>query len=110
MGNLVRIMDAVVLKRDRNRKKILRDKMIGEEGDAAAIEEAVGEVPRGGRRQRQRPLQALARMLHVPMCSTSRSLLEDLANSGATTTSSGEGNRFVLLVRGRAGRFFQVAM
>jgi hypothetical protein len=94
-------MGAVMSKRDRNKNRI-PDKMIGQEGAAVVIEEAVGEAPRGGRRQRQQLLRAPAKMLHMPMCSTSRSLREDLVGSGATRTSSGEGHRFV-------GRFFLVA-
>jgi hypothetical protein len=46
MGKLVGIMD---VKRDR-KNRTLRHKMIGQEGVAAAIEEAVGEVPRRGQR------------------------------------------------------------
>jgi hypothetical protein len=50
MGKLVVIMDAVISKRDRNWNKIPWNKMIGQEGAAAAvIEEAVGEASRGGR-------------------------------------------------------------
>jgi hypothetical protein len=68
MGKLV---DAITLKRDKNKNKI-RDKMIGQEGVAAVIEEAAGEAPRGGWRQRQHQrlvqAQAIARILHVPMC------------------------------------------
>jgi hypothetical protein len=93
MGKLVGIMDAVMSKWDR----ILR---IGQEGVAAVIEEAVGEVPRGGQRQRQRLLQAQARMLPIPTCLTLPSLLEDLVGSGPMITSSGEGYRFILLVHG----------
>jgi hypothetical protein len=95
MGKLVRITDAVMSKRDRNR--ILRDKMIGQDEVAVVIEE-VGEVPRGGRRQRQRLLRA--RTLHIQMCWTLRSLLGGLASSGAAGTSSGEFR----------GHFFQVAV
>jgi hypothetical protein len=103
MGKLVGIMDAVVSKRNRN--KIPRGKAIGQEGVAVVIEEAVGEVPQGGRRERQQLLRALARMLHIPMRSTLRSLPQDLASTGPTRTSSGEGYRFVLL----SWPFFQVA-
>ena len=98
MNKLVGMMDEVMLKRDRNGNRTVR-KMIGTEGDAV-VKEAVGEAPRGGRRQRQRQrlLKALARMLHLPMCLTLRSLLEDLVHSGATMTSNGEG-RFGSLIR-----------
>lgn len=85
------IMDAVMSKRNRNRNTILRDKTIGQEGVAVVIEGAAGEVPQGGRRQRQQLLRALARMLHIPMRSTLRSLLQDLASTGPMRMSSGEG-------------------
>lgn len=77
--------------------------ILGQEGAAVQIQEAVGEVPRGRRRPRRSPLllHALAslKMLHIPMYSTSFSLLEDLVHIGPTRTSSGEGYSFVLLVR-----------
>lgn len=98
MSKLVEIMDAVMSERNR----IPQDKTIGQQGDAV-VEEAVEEVPRGGRRQRL--LRAPVRMLHQ-VCSTLRSLLEDLARSGATITSSGEVKSFCW----SAGHFFQVAV
>ena len=49
---------------------------------------------------RQQAAISRNRMLHLPACSTSRSLLQDLVISGATRMSSGEGHRFVLLVHG----------
>jgi hypothetical protein len=94
MVKLGKIVDAAMPKWDRNS---LRNKITGQEGVAVLIEVAVGEVPQGGRPQRQRLLGALAMMLHIPMCSMSRSLPEDLASTGPTRMSSGERLRFVLL-------------
>ena len=53
MGKLVWKMDAMVLKRDRN--KTPQHKMLGREGDVA-VEEEGGETWRGRQRQHQRLL------------------------------------------------------
>lgn len=86
MGKLVG-MDAILSKRDKKKQGTRREKMIGQEGVAAVvIEEAVGEAHRGRRRHRHRPLQAM----HLLMCSTLPSLLEDLVKTGPTRMSNGE--------------------